>query len=77
MNNLTLVIMLVGVGLTWVMDASVRKKAKTPERWIATILLIMAVGFIFLKKFNVSVVLPADWLIQWITPWMKRYITGG
>ena len=77
MNLLTFVTVLLGSGLTWFMDASVRKQAKKSEKWIAATLLLMAVGFLCLKKYNIPIVFPADLLIRWIVPWMKQYITGG
>ena len=72
-----LVTVLIGSGLTWFLDASVRKQAKEPEKWIATILLVLGIGLACLTKLKIPITTPADLLIQWIAPWMKHYLTGG
>lgn len=77
MTLLTLMTVLFGSGLTWFLDASVRKQSTNVEKWIAAALLLMAIALACMKKYNVQLATPTDWFIQWIAPSMKQYITGG
>lgn len=77
MSIIAIVAVVTGAGLTWYMDTSIRKRANKRQKWIAAILLGMSIVFVSLHKLNIQITMPAELLIQWITPWMKHYITGG